>query len=176
VFRLKANFQIILQWLIFLASFNLQTFQALKVKSNPKQAHSKCNCNPSSSITQQKNNTQPPPNNHNSRQILHHLKLKSLHIQRFLHFTNTQKQTYRLNQSQKNNSAHPSTTKLAQVVFVQNAQYFSFFPNLHRSRFEILQNLLQNQTFPLDWLNFASIYISKKRFRFSTKKEKGLLF
>jgi hypothetical protein len=34
---------------------NLQTPQALKAKSNPKQAYLKCKCNSSSSITQQKN-------------------------------------------------------------------------------------------------------------------------
>jgi hypothetical protein len=33
---------------------NLQAFQDLKAKSNPKQAHPKCKCNSSSSITQQK--------------------------------------------------------------------------------------------------------------------------
>jgi hypothetical protein len=33
-------------------NLNLQTIQALKGKSNPKQAHPKCKCNSSSSITQ----------------------------------------------------------------------------------------------------------------------------
>ena len=72
-----------------------------KQQKQPKPNTSKCNCNPSSSITQQKITHTKPTNIQIPGQILHHLMLKTLQLQPCPNRIILKKQKYRLTNPKK---------------------------------------------------------------------------